>query len=141
MQIGDPNMILNTLKAGVVALALAGTALAAVPVQAAPFGFHLNLGGGGGGNGGIFLHFGDDDYFDFCWTDKQVAKALANKGYSKLQLVKKSNSTNKVWFVGRRNGDWWLLRVDVCTGKVDVKEIHPINEDDDDIHFNLTFTF
>jgi hypothetical protein len=136
-------MILNTLKAGVVALALAGTALAAVPVQAASptFGFSLNLLGGGGNNGGVFLHFGDDDYFDFCWTDKQVAKALAKKGYSKLQLVKTSHSSNKVWFVGRRNGDWWLLRVDVCTGKVDVKEIHPADDDDDDLHFNLTFTF
>ena len=137
-------MILNTLKAGVVALALAGTALTVVPVQAASptFGFSLNLlGGGGGGNGGIVLHFGDDDYFDFCWTNKQVAKALANKGYSKLKLVKESHSSNKVWFIGRKYGDWFLLRVDVCTGKVDVKEIQPLDDDDDDLHFNLTFTF
>ena len=136
-------ILLNTLKAGVVALALAGTALAAVPAQAASptFGFQLNLGGGGGSNGGIFLHFGDDDYFDFCWDNDQVRHALANKGYSKLKLVKESHSSNKVWFIGRKYGDWWLIRVDVCTGKVDVKEIHPVDDDDDDIHFNLTFTF
>jgi len=134
-------ILLNTLKAGVVALALAGTAFAAVPAQAAPplFGFSLNL-GGGGSNGGIVLHFGDEDFFDFCATEKQVAKALANKGYSKLQIVKHTDSNNKVWFIGRKAGQWYLLKVDVCTGKVVRKEIHPVDHDDG-IHFNLSFTF
>lgn len=133
-------MILKTLKAGVVALALAGTALAAVPVQAAQpnFGFQLNF--GGGGNGGIVLHFGDDDYWDFCLTNKQIVKALNNKGYSKVKIVKESNSSNKVWAVGRKYGNWYQLRIDRCTGKVDqVKEIYPL--DNGGNSFNLTFSF
>jgi hypothetical protein len=133
-------MILNTLKAGVVALALAGTAIAAVPAQAAQpnFGFSLNF--GGGGNGGIILHFGDDDYWDFCLTNKQIVKALNNKGYSKVKLVKESQSTNKVWAIGRKYGDWYQLRIDRCTGKVDqVKEIYPL--DNGGNSFNLTLKF
>lgn len=134
-------MILNTLKAGVVALALTGTALAAVPAQAASpsFGFSLNL-LGGGGNGGIVLHFGDDDYFDFCLTNKQIINGLNNKGYSKVKIVKESNNSNKVWAIGRKYGDWYQMRIDRCTGKVDqVKEIYPINNGGNS--FNLTFTF
>src|SRR5689334_17336486 len=114
-------MLLNTLKAGVVALALAGTAIAAVPAQAASptFGFSLNFGNNFGNNGGIVLHFGDDDYFDFCLTNGQIIKALNNKGYYKVKIVKESNSSNKVWAIGRKNGDWYQMRVDRCTGKVD----------------------
>jgi hypothetical protein len=132
--------LLNTLKAGVVALALTGTALAAVPAQAASptFGFSLNLGGGGGG--GIVLHFGDDDYWDVCYTNKQIIQGLNNKGYSRVKIVKESNNTNKVWAIGRKYGDWFQMRVDRCTGKVDqVKEIHPIYNGGNS--FNLTFTF
>jgi hypothetical protein len=134
-------ILLNTLKAGVVALALAGTAITAVPAQAASpmFGFSLNLLGGGGG-GGIVLHFGDDDYWDYCLTNKQIIKALNNKGYSKVKIVKESNSSNKVWAIGRKYGDWYQLRVDRCTGKVDqVKQIYP--EDDSGLSFHLTFSF
>ncbi|MEO7223772.1 MAG: hypothetical protein ABIY37_14985 [Devosia sp.] len=132
-------ILLNTLKAGVVALALAGTALAAVPAQAASptFGFSLNL-LGGGGNGGIVLHFGDDNYWDVCYTNKQIIQGLNNKGYSKVKIVKESNSTNKVWAIGRKYGDWFQMRVDRCSGKVDqVKQIYPNNGNS----FNLTFSF
>ncbi len=129
----------NTLKAGVVALALGGTALtAAAPVQAAPpsANFQLYF---GGGNGGITLHFGDDDYWDYCRTNKQIVKGLNNKGYKQVKIVKESNKTNKVWAVGRKNGDWYQLRVDRCSGKVDqVKKIYPKNNGNS---FNLTFTF
>jgi hypothetical protein len=132
-------ILLNTLKAGVVALSLAGAAIAAVPAQAAQptFGFNLNF---GGGNGGIVLHFGDDDYFDYCYTNKQIVAGLNNKGYSKVKIVKESNSTNKVWAIGRKNWDWYQMRVDRCTHKVDqVKEIYPI--DNGGNSFNLTLTF
>jgi hypothetical protein len=129
--------LMNTLKAGVVAIALTGTALtAAAPVQAAQptFGFQLNLGGGSG----IVLHFGDDDYWDFCRTNKQIIKGLNNKGYKQVKIVKESNKNNKVWAVGRKNGSWWQMRVDRCTGKVDqVKKIKTNNNNS----FNLTFTF
>ena len=135
-------MILNTLKAGVVALALAGTAVAAVPVQAASptFGFSLNFGNNFGPGGGIVLHFGDDDYWDFCLTNRQIVAALNDRGYSRVKIVKESNSTNKVWAIGRKHGDWFQMRVDRCTHKVDrVQEIHPL--DNDGNSFNLTFTF
>ena len=133
--------MLSTLKAGVVALALVGTALTAIPAQAASpvVGFSLNL-LGGGGNGGIVLHFGDDDYFDICYDNEQIIHGLNNKGYSKVKIVKESNSTNKVWAIGRKYGDWFQMRVDRCTGKVDqVKQIYPL--DNNGLQFNLTFSF
>lgn len=135
-------ILLNTLKAGVVALALAGTAIAAVPAQAASptFGFSLNFGNNFGNNGGIVLHFGDDDYWDFCLTNKQIVNALNYKGYYKVKIVKESTSSNKVWAIGRKNGDWFQLRIDRCTGKVDqVKHIYPL--DNNGNSFNLTFSF
>lgn len=138
-------MILNTLKAAVVALALAGTALVAVPAQAAQptFGFQLNFGGPGPGpgpGGGIILHFGDDDYFDYCLTNRQIVRALNDRGYSRVKIVKESNNTNKVWAIGRKSGDWFQMRVDRCTHKVDrVQEIYPL--DNNGNSFNLTFTF
>ena len=136
-------MITNALKAGIVALALAGGALAAVPAQAVSptFGFSLNFGNifpGPGGN--IVLHFGDDDYWHYCLTNKQILNALNNKGYYRVKIVKESNSSNKVWAIGYRNGDWYQMRIDRCTHKVDqVKEIHPIFNGGNS--FNLTFTF
>jgi hypothetical protein len=135
-------MILNTLKAGVVALALAGTALVAVPAQAASptFGFSLNL-LGGGNNGGIVLHFGDDDYWDYCSTNKQIAAALKNKGYYNLKVVKEDDDENDVWFLGKKNGHWYLIKVDRCSHKVVTKEVHPIDDEDDGLHFNFSFTF
>lgn len=136
-------MIRNTFKAAVVALALAGTAIAAVPAQAAQptFGFSLNLGGGNfPGGGGIVLHFGDDDYWDYCLTNRQVIRGLNDRGYSRVKIVKEFNNSNKVWAIGRKYGDWFQMRVDRCTHKVDrVREIHPI--DNNGNSFNLTFTF
>ncbi len=115
------------LRAGIVALALGGTALVgAAPVQAATpnFGFQLNFGNGGfgpGPKGGIVLHFGDDNYFDFCLTNTQIRSALRNKGY-------------------RDDGRWNQARVDAGTHKVDqVKRIYP--RDNHGNSFNLTFSF
>ena len=127
-------------RAGIVALALGGTALvAAAPVQAATpnFGFQLNFGGPGPG-GGIVLHFGDDNYFDYGLTNGQIRSALRNKGYRDVRIVRESNNTNKVWAIGRKSGDWWQMRVDRCTHKVDrVKKIFRNSNNS----FNLTFTF
>ncbi len=132
-------ILLKTLQAGAVALALAGGALAAIPAQAAQptFGFNLNFGGPGGG---IVLHFGDTNYFDYCYTNKQIIAGLNNKGYSKVKIVKESNKTNKVWAIGRKNWDWYQVRVYRCSHKVDqVKKIYPL--DNGGNSFNLTFTF
>jgi hypothetical protein len=128
------------IRAGIVALTLGGTALVgAAPVQAAPapnFGFSLNF--GNGGNGGIVLHFGDDNYFDYCMTNSQIRSALRNKGYRDVKIVKESNNTNKVWAIGRKNGDWYQMRIDRCSHKVDqIKKIKKNNNNS----FNLTFSF
>lgn len=138
--------LLTTLKAGVVALALAGTAMAAVPAQAqqSQFGFNLNFGNNFGNNfgsgGGIVLKFGDDDYFDYCLTNRQIVRGLNDRGYSNVKIVRESNNSNKVYAVGRDDGRWYQLRIDRCTYKVDqVKRIYPSNNGGNS--FNLTFSF
>ncbi|MEO6012395.1 MAG: hypothetical protein ABIQ30_02270 [Devosia sp.] len=133
----------TSLRAGIVALAIGGTALVgAVPAQAAPvqptFGFSLNFGGNGPSGGGIRLKFGDQDYYDSCRTNSQIRSALRNKGYRDVQIVKEDNRNDKVWAVGRKNGNWYQLRVDRCSGKVDrVREIERRNNG----NFTLNFTF
>jgi hypothetical protein len=120
-------------KAGAVAIALSATALAAVPAQAAPqFSFQFGVGNGFGfgfggpqyfGQNGITLQFGDPNYYQYCLTDTQVKWALKNNGYAQVKIVKYYNSTNKVLAIGWKNGDWWQMRVDRCTGKVDHVQI------------------
>ncbi|HEY8946394.1 MAG TPA: hypothetical protein VIM73_19220 [Polyangiaceae bacterium] len=121
------NTLKTGLRAGVVALALAGSTLVATaPVQAQSnpsFGFSLNF-SNGQPTGGIRLHFGDEDYFDYCRTNSQIIRSLRNKGYRNVQIVRENNRTDKVWVVARKSGDWYQMRVDRCTGKVDrIREI------------------
>ena len=137
-------MLKTGLRAGIVALALGGTALVgAAPVQAAQptFGFQLNFGSGGfgpGPQGGIILNFGDDNYFEYCLTNSQIRSALRNKGYRDVKIVKEYNNTNKVWAIGRKGFDWYQMRVDRCTGKVDrIEEIEQRSNNS----FNLKFSF
>jgi hypothetical protein len=136
----------NSLRAGVVAVALAGTALVgAAPAQAQSspnFGFSLNFGNGGGfgmgPKGGITLHFGDRNYFKYCLSNSQIRSALRDKGYRNVQIVREQNSSNKVWAVGQKRGDWYSMRVDRCTGKVDrVREVERRRNGT----FNLSFSF
>lgn len=129
------------IRAGVVALALAGTAIGGVaPVQAQSnpsFGFSLNF-GNGSPRGGIQLHFGDRDYFKFCLSNTQIRSGLRNAGYRDVRIVRESNNTNKVYVVAQKRGDWYSMRVDRCTRKVDrVREI----ERNRNGSFNLSFTF
>lgn len=136
------NTLKTGLRAGVVALALTGsTFVATAPVQAQSnpsFGFSLNFGNGQQPRGGIRLNFGDDDYFDFCRTNSQIVRSLRNKGYRDVQIVREQNRNDKVWVVARKSGDWWQLRVDRCTGKVDrIREI----ERNRGGSFNLRFSF
>ncbi len=136
-------MIRNIFKAGVVALALAGTAITAVPAQAASpsFGFSLNFGKVfPGPGGGIVLHFGDKDYFDFCLTNREIIRGLNDRGYSRVKIVRESNRTNKVWAIGRKHGDWFQMRIDRCSHKVDqIRKIRPIGHNGNS--FRLEFTF
>ena len=123
----------------VVALILGSTAIVgAAPVQAAQpsFGFSLNF--GNSGKAGITLHFGDKNYFKYCLSNSQIRSALRHKGYSDVRIVRESNNQNKVWAVGRKHGDWFSMRVDRCSGKVDrVREIHRNRNGS----FNLSFSF
>jgi hypothetical protein len=120
------NVLKNSIRAGVVALAIGGTALGSIaPAQAATpnFGFSLNF-GQQAPKGGVYLHFGDENYFDFCLTDRQIERGLRNKGYTMIRQVREENRSNKVWYVARKHGDWYQMRVDRCTGKVDrVREV------------------
>ena len=135
------NTLKTGLRAGVVALALAGSTLVATaPVQAQSnpsFGFSLNF-SNGQPSGGIRLHFGDEDYFDVCRTNRQIVRALRNKGYRDVQIVREQNRNDKVWVVARKHGDWFQMRVDRCTGKVD--RIREINRRPNG-SFTLNFSF
>jgi len=136
------NTFKTGLRAGVVALALAGSTIAmTAPVQAQSnpsFGFSLNFGGGQEPRGGIRLNFGDRDYFDFCLSNRQIERGIRNKGYRNVQIVREQNRNNKVWVVASKRGDWFSMRVDRCTGKVDrIREIDRNRNGS----FNLSFSF
>lgn len=136
------NTLKTGLRAGVVAIALAGSTLAATaPAMAqSNFGFSLNFGDFGkqSQRGGITLQFGDEDFFKVCLTDSQIRSALRNKGYRDVRIVREVRNSNKVYAVGRKSGDWYQVRVDRCTGKVDrIREIERRNNGT----FNLTFSF
>ena len=142
------NTLKMGLRAGVVALALAGTALGSVaPAQAQSnpsFGFSLNFGGGpsagpsAGPKGGIHLQFGDKNYFKYCLTNSQIERGLSNKGYRDVQIVRESRRDDKVYVVARKGRDYYSMRVDRCSGKVDqVREVRRNRNGG----FNLTFNF
>ena len=129
------------LRAGVVAIALAGSTLVmTAPVQAQSnpnFGFSLNF-GNGQPSGGIRLNFGDRDYFESCMTNAQVIRGIRNKGYRDVQIVREENRNDKVWVVAKKRGYWYSMRVDRCSGKVDrIREI----ERNRNGSFNLRFSF
>ena len=131
----------TSLRAGVVALALAGTAIGGVvPAQAQSnpsFGFSLNF-GNGAPKGGLTLNFGDRDYFKFCLSNSQIRSGLRNKGYRNVDIVRESHRYNLVWVVAQKRGDWYSMRINRCTGKVDrVREI----ERNRNGSFNLQFSF
>lgn len=135
----------TNLRAGVVALALAGTAIGGIaPVQAAPaspqFGFSLNFGNGNftGPKGGVQLNFGDRDYFKFCLSNTQIRNGLRAKGYRNVDIVRESHRWNQVWVVAQKRGDWYSMRVNRCTGKVD--QVREVNRNRNG-SFNLSFTF
>jgi len=134
------------IKAGVVALSLGATAMVAMPAQAAPtFSFQFGVGNGFGfggptyfGQPGITLQFGDPNYYMYCLSDSQIRKALKNNGYAQVKIVKYYNSSNRVLAVGFKDGDWWQMRVNRCTGKVD--QVQVIDQEDDG-NFQLFLNF
>ena len=138
----------TTLRASVVAAVLAGTALTGVaPAQAQAnpsFGFSLNFGNdrpnffGQGPRGGITLNFGDRNYWNYCLSDRQIIRGLENRRYRDVRIVRSENRANNVWVVARQGRDWYQMRVNRCTGKVDrVREINRRSNGG----FNLNFSF
>lgn len=130
----------TTGRAAVVALALGGVALSAMPAQAAPqVGIQLGLGGFNGGSFG--LYFGDgngpSDNFDYCMTDRQVRRALANQGWNNVKIGDDYDDS-RVIVVAQYHGTWYKLRVNRCTGKVDkVQRIKKINNGNFDLYLNF----
>lgn len=65
-------------------------------------------------------------------------RGIRNKGYRNVQIVREQNRNDKVWVVASKRGDWFSMRVDRCTGKVDrVREINRNRNGS----FNLSFSF
>ena len=138
--------VLNTLRqtgrAAVLAVVLAGTALSAVPVQAAPLqGFSLDVKPQGGENQKQLQQykkkgFGPNDFFNWCLTDKQIRKGLINYGFEEVHIVDHL-SKNRVRVEAAYDEWYYSFRVNRCSGVVDkIKKLYPIweeeDEDDDD---------
>ncbi len=139
------NTLKTGLRAGVVALALAGSAIVGVaPAQAqSNFGFSLNFGNGGpslngGPKGNVELRFGDRDYFKFCLTNAQIERGIRNRGYRDVQIVREDRRNDKVYAVARKGRDYFSMRIDRCTGKVDrIREIERRRDGSFRIEFNF----
>lgn len=137
--------VLNTLRqtgrAAVLAVVLAGTALSAVPVQAAPLqGFSLDVKPQGGDQKQLQQfkkkNFGPNDFFNWCLTDKQIRKGLINYGFEDVHIVDHL-SKNRVRVEAAYDEWYYSFRVNRCSGVVDkIKKLYPIweeeDEDDDD---------
>lgn len=137
----------NSLRAGVVAVALVGATLAGSAPAQAQVGFQLNFGDfrpgpppPPGRGPSIVLRFGSPDYFKYCMSDSQIFRSLRNSGYRDVDIVRSQNSSNKVWATARKKTHWYQMRVDRCTGKVDrITQIDKYRKPNGS--FNLTFSF
>ncbi len=145
--------LLTSIKTGATAVALAASVAAAgfaAPAQAASI--TLNLGTPGFYfPGGVVVHFGDKDYFKYCWTDSRIITKLEQRGYDHVRIIRSNDDDdhdNKVWVIGRDDdGDWWQMRVDRCTHKVD--KIHKLifkkgwdkHNDLGGVHLQFTYNF
>jgi len=142
--------ILNTLKtsgkAAVVALVMGSTAMVALPAQAAgptpSFSFSFGVGNGFQPHPGVQLQFGDRDYYDYCLSNRQIVRLLSGAGYRDAQVVKEDNRHNKVIAVARKGSNWYQMRVDRCTGKVDrVTRLERRSPGVPNSSFNITLSF
>ena len=133
--------VLNTLRqtgrAAVLAVVLAGTALSAVPVQAAPNmgGFSLDVKPQGGDQKQLQQfkkkNFGPNDFFNWCLTDKQIRKGLINYGFEEVHIVDHLGK-NRVRVEAAYDEWYYSFRVNRCSGLVDkIKKLYPVWEEDD----------
>lgn len=132
------NLIRQTSRAAVLAVVLAGTALSAVPAQAAPNlsgGFSLDVKPQGGDQKQLQQfkkkQFGPNDFFNWCLTDKQIRKGLINYGFDDVDIVARL-SKNRVR-VEASYGNWYYsMRINRCSGVVDrIKKLYPVWDNDD----------
>jgi hypothetical protein len=142
--------LLSTIKSTVTAAALAlavGAAGVAAPAQAAPS-ITLNFGSPGFGmTPGVQLHFGGPNYFKYCLNDNGIVDRLENRGYDNVHIIRHNHNDdydNKVWVVAQNyKGDWYQMRVDRCTHKVDhIRLVHKHNNGNFDFNrFSFSFSF
>ena len=101
------------LKAAVIAVALSGTALTAIPAQAAGPSFSIQFGSGDFNQyeGGKWKK----DHSKFRWDLRAIQWKLS-QSYRNVQY--KGKSHGDYFFVGRKGGTWFSLRVDARDGHV-----------------------
>jgi hypothetical protein len=101
------------LKAAVIAVALGGTALTAIPAQAASPSFSIQFGVNDYNNydGGRFR----DDRSKFRWDLRAIQWKLSQT-YHRLQY--KGRHNGDYFFIGRKSGTWYAIRVDARSGHV-----------------------
>jgi hypothetical protein len=132
------NFIRQTGRAAVLAVVLAGTAMSAVPVQAAPLqGFSLDVKPQGEGKEMLQYKqfkkkgFGPNDFFNWCLTDKQIRKGLKAYGFFDVEIVDHLGKNRVRVHAGY--DDWYYsMRIHRCSGVVDkIKKLYPAWDDED----------
>jgi len=139
------NIVKNTSRAAVVALALGASALTALPAQAAGHGpgggngpamtFQLDLGSDGGRNGNqTFAPQGqgqgrvivpDHRPGRFCLNDRQIRRGIASYGFDNVR-IRRDVGRDRVEVNGVYGRWLYSMRVNRCTGYVDrVQPIRP----------------
>ena len=102
--------IKTATRAAILAIALGGAAVTAMPVQAQPsveFGFHFGNGGGG-------WHIGRPDRY--CMTDRQVRRLVRAHGYDDIRFTDRRGRIVQVRAErGRRD---YRITVDSCRGRI-----------------------
>ena len=98
------NPIKTTTRAVVLALALGGATLTAMPVQAQPsFSFEFNIGG-------------DRFHQRYCLRDNQVRRLLRQEGFRDIRFVDRSGRIVQVR--AERGHRDYRITVDACRGRI-----------------------
>jgi hypothetical protein len=107
-----PLNIKSTLAALAVALALGSPMLAASPVQAGSpsFGFSFEFGNDG-------FHFGDEfDELPVCMTDRQIRRAIRDRGYHDIYL---NVPDGRYIQVKATKGKWvYIIKFNFCSNDI-----------------------
>ena len=135
------NIVKNTSRAAIVALALGASAMTAMPAMAQGQGggpamtLQLDLGNGGGnrgeaqtfgpqGQGGRVIvpdHRPGHGPSRFCMDDRQIRRGLSAHGFDNVR-VRRDLGRNRVEVTGAYGRWTYSMRVDRCTGYVDRME-------------------